>query len=128
MTECYRYAVDTYAQMTEDEKAKISLELLYNAICYYHGEAEEIVQELLRMDQATLSKFEASLATTRQQVKKMHQAALAAMSALRQSVFASQDVEDIRNCICLSRLPLERQAAHLDFPYHLLGDPLTKRC
>ena len=55
MTECYRYAVDTYAQMTEDEKAKISLELLYNAICYYHGEAEEIVQELLRMDQETLS-------------------------------------------------------------------------
>ena len=37
MTECYRYAVDTYAQMPEDEKAKISLELLYNAICYYHG-------------------------------------------------------------------------------------------
>lgn len=70
MTECYRYAVDTYAQMTEDEKAKISLELLYNAICYYHGEAEEIVQELLRMDQETLSKFEASLAATRQQVKK----------------------------------------------------------
>ena len=32
MTECYRYAVGTYAQMTEDEKAKISLEVIYNAI------------------------------------------------------------------------------------------------
>ncbi|EDM98107.1 hypothetical protein BACCAP_03986 [Pseudoflavonifractor capillosus ATCC 29799] len=107
MTECYRYAVDTYAQMTEDEKAKISLELLYNAICYYHGEAEEIVQELLRMDQETLSKFEASLAATRQQVKKMHQAALAAMSALRQSVFASGDVEDILFYRIANNLPIE---------------------
>lgn len=49
MTECYRYAVDTYEQMTDEAKSKISLELLYNAICYYHGDAEGIVQELLRM-------------------------------------------------------------------------------
>lgn len=40
MTECYRYAVDTYAQMTDAAKAKISLDLLYNAICYYHGDAK----------------------------------------------------------------------------------------
>ena len=107
MTECYRYAVDTYEQMTDEAKSKISLELLYNAICYYHGEADEIVQELLRMDQATLSKFEASLAATRQQVKKMHQAALAAMSALRQSVFASGDVEDILFYRIANNLPIE---------------------
>ena len=42
MTECYRYAVDTYEQMTDEAKSKISLELLYNAICYYHGDAEGI--------------------------------------------------------------------------------------
>ena len=95
MTECYRYAVDTYAQMTEDEKAKISLDLLYNAICYFHGDAKEIVQKLLHMDQATLSKFGDSLTATRQQVKKMHKATLAAMPALNQSAFASGDVEDI---------------------------------
>ena len=81
MTECYRYAVDTYAQMTEDEKAKISLELLYNAICYYHGDAEEIVQKLLRMDQPALSKLGKSLADMRRHVKKLHQATLAAMPA-----------------------------------------------
>ena len=107
MTECYRYAVDTYEQMTDEAKSKISLELLYNDICYYHGDAEGIVQELLRMDQATLNKFEASLATTRQQVKKMHQAALAAMSALRQSVFASGDVEDILFYRIANNLPIE---------------------
>ena len=107
MTECYRYAVDTYEQMTDEAKSKISLELLYNAICYYHGEADEIAQELLRMDQATLSKFEASLATTRQQVKKMHQAALAAMSALRQSAFASGDVEDILFYRIANGLPIK---------------------
>ena len=95
MTECYRYALDTYEQMTDAEKAKISLDLLYNAICYFHGDAKEIVQKLLHMDQATLSKFEASLTATRQQVKKMHKAALAAMPALSQSAFASRDVEDI---------------------------------
>lgn len=95
MTECYRYALDTYEQMTDAEKAKISLELLYNAICYFHGDAKEIVQKLLHMDQATLSKFGASLTATRQQVKKMHQAALAAMPALSKSAFASRDVEDI---------------------------------
>lgn len=43
----------------------------------------------------TLNQFADSLAETRQHVKQMHQAALAAMSALRQSVFASGDVEDI---------------------------------
>lgn len=95
MTECYRYALDTYEQMTDAEKAKISLDLLYNAICYFHGDAKEIVQKLLHMDQATLSKFGASLTATRQQVKKMHQAALAAMPALSKSAFASRDVEDI---------------------------------
>lgn len=95
MTECYRYALDTYEQMTDAEKAKISLDLLYNAICYFHGDAKEIVQKLLHMDQATLSKFGASLTATRQQVKKMHKAALAAMPALSQSAFASRDVEDI---------------------------------
>lgn len=95
MTECYRYALDTYEQMTDAEKAKISLDLLYNAIYYFHGDAKEIVQKLLHMDQATLSKFGASLTATRQQVKKMHKAALAAMPALSQSAFASRDVEDI---------------------------------
>ena len=102
MTECYRYAVDTYEQMTGDEKAKISLELLYNAICYFHGDAK-----LLHMDQMTLNQFADSLATTRQQVKKMHQAALAAMSALRQSVFASGDVEDILFYRIANNLPIE---------------------
>ena len=95
MTECYRYAVDTYEQMTDAEKAKISLELLYNAICYYHGDAEEIVQKLLHMDQMTLNQFADSLAATRQHVSQMHQAALAAMPALSQSAFASRDIEDI---------------------------------
>lgn len=107
MTECYRYAVDTYEQMTGDEKAKISLELLYNAICYFHGDTKEIVQKLLHMDQMTLNQFADSLATTRQQVKKMHQAALAAMSALRQSVFASGDVEDILFYRIANNLPIE---------------------
>lgn len=95
MTECYRYAMDTYEQMNDDEKAKISLELLYNAICYYHGDASEIVQKLFRMDQATLSKFAATLAATRQQVKQMHKATLAAMPASGRSIFASHEVEDI---------------------------------
>lgn len=95
MTECYRYAVDTYAQMTEDEKAKISLDLLYNAICYFHGDAKEIVQKLLRMDQTTRIKFGATLAATRQKVKQMHKATLAAMPASGRSIFASPEVEDI---------------------------------
>lgn len=107
MTECYRYALDTYEQMTDAEKAKISLELLYNAICYFHGDALEIVQKLLHMDQATLSKFGASLTATRQQVKKMHQAALAAMPSLRQSAFASGDVEDILFFRIANGLPIE---------------------
>ena len=95
MTECYRYAMDTYEQMTDDAKAKISLDLLYNAICYYHGDASEIVQKLLRMDQATLNKFGATLAATRQQVKQMHKATLAAMPASGRSIFATGEVEDI---------------------------------
>lgn len=95
MTECYRYAVDTYERMDNDAKAKISLELLYNAICYYHGEAEEIVQKLLRMDQATLSKFGATLAKTRQKVKQMHKATLAAMPASARLTFGSPEIEDI---------------------------------
>lgn len=107
MTECYRYAVDTYEQMTDAEKAKISLDLLYNAICYFHGDALEIVQKLLHMDQATLSKFGASLTATRQQVKKMHKAALAAMPALSQSAFASRDVEDILFYRIANGLPIE---------------------
>lgn len=95
MTECYRYAVDTYAQMTEDEKTKISLELLYNAICYYHGDASEIVQKLIHMDQLTLSKLEKSLTDMRKRVKKLHQATLAAMPASGRSMFATGEVEDI---------------------------------
>lgn len=95
MTECYRYAVDTYEQMADEAKDKIPLDLLYNAICYYHGDADEIVQKLLDMNQATLSEFGESLASTRQHVKQIHQAALAAMPALGQSAFANGDVEDI---------------------------------
>ncbi len=95
MTECYRYAVDVYEKMTDAEKAKISLELLYNAICYYHGDASEIVQKLIHMDQATLSKFGATLAATRRQVKQMHKATLSAMPASGRSIFASPEVEDI---------------------------------
>ena len=107
MTECYRYAMDTYEQMTDEAKSKISLELLYNAICYYHRDATEIVQKLIHMDQMTLNQFADSLAATRQQVKQMHQAALAAMSALRQSVFASQDVEDILFYRIANGLPIK---------------------
>ncbi|MBM6927545.1 hypothetical protein [Pseudoflavonifractor phocaeensis] len=95
MTECYRYAMDTYEQMNDDEKAKISLDLLYNAICYYHDDAEEIVQKLLCMDQPALSKLEKSLADMRKRVKKLHQATLAAMPASGRSIFATPEVEDI---------------------------------
>lgn len=95
MTECYRYAVDAYEQMTDAEKAKISLELLYNAICYYHGDASEIVQKLLHMDQATRSKFGATLAATRRQVKQMHKATLAAMPVSARLTFGSPEIEDI---------------------------------
>ena len=81
--------------MTEDEKAKISLELLYNAICYYHGDAEEIVQKLLRMDQPALSKLGKSLADMRRHVKKLHKATLAAMPASARLTFGSPEIEDI---------------------------------
>ena len=79
----------------EDEKAKISLELLYNAICYYHGDAEEIVQKLLRMDQPALSKLGKSLADMRRHVKKLHKATLAAMPASARLTFGSPEIEDI---------------------------------
>lgn len=95
MTECYRYAVDTYAQMTDAAKAKISLDLLYNAICYYHGDAEEIVQKLLHMDQMALTKLEKTLADTRKHVKKLHQATLDAMPASARLTFGSPEIEDI---------------------------------
>ena len=95
MTECYRYAMDTYEQMNDDEKAKISLELLYNAICYYHGDASEIVQKLIHMDQPTLAKLEKSLTDMRRHVKKLHKAALSAMPASGWSIFATGEVEDI---------------------------------
>ena len=95
MTECYRYAMDTYEQMNDDEKAKISLELLYNAICYYHGDASEIVQKLIHMDQPTLAKLGKSLADMRRHVKKLHKATLAAMPASGRSMFATGEVEDI---------------------------------
>ena len=95
MPECYRYAMDTYEQMTDDAKAKISLELLYNAICYYHGDAEEIVQKLLRMAQPALSKLGKSLADMRRHVKKLHKATLAAMPASARLTFGSPEIEDI---------------------------------
>ena len=95
MTECYRYAMDTYEQMDNDAKAKISLELLYNAICYYHGDASEIVQKLLCMDQPALAKLEKSLADMRRHVKKLHQATLAAMPASARLTFGSPEIEDI---------------------------------
>ena len=95
MTECYRYAMDTYEQMTDDAKAKISLELLYNAICYYHGDATEIVQKLLHMDQPALAKLEKSLADMRKYVKKLHHATLDTMPASGRAIFATGEVEDI---------------------------------
>ncbi len=95
MTECYRYAMDTYEQMTDEAKSKISLELLYNAICYYHGDAEEIVQKLLHMDQPALAKLEKSLADMRRRVKKLHHATLHAMPASARLTFGSPEIEDI---------------------------------
>ena len=95
MTECYRYAVDVYEKMTDAEKAKISLELLYNAICYYHGDASEIAQKLIHMDQPTLAKLEKFLADMRRHVKKLHKATLAAMPASARLTFGSPEIEDI---------------------------------
>ncbi len=76
-------------------------------ICYFHGDALEIVQKLLQMDQMTLNQFADSLAATRQHVSQMHQAALAAMPSLRQSAFASGDVEDILFFRIANGLPIE---------------------
>ena len=95
MTECYRYAVDTYEQMTDEAKSKISLELLYNAICYYHRDATEIVQKLIHMDQPALAKLEKSLADMRKHVKKLHHATLDAMPASGRASFETEEVEDI---------------------------------
>ena len=64
-------------------------------------------KKLLHMDQVTLNQFADSLAATRQHVKQMHQAALAAMPALNQSAFASGDVEDILFFRIANGLPIE---------------------
>ena len=93
--------------MTGDEKAKISLELLYNAICYFHGDAKEIVQKLLHMDQMTLNQFADSYSYDEAASQKDAPGCIGCMSALRQSVFASGDVEDILFYRIANNLPIE---------------------
>lgn len=76
--------------MSDEAKGKISLDLLYNAICYYHGDADEIVQKLLHMNQATLSEFGASLAATRQRVKQIIYGTSVASGCCRRAVLSHE--------------------------------------
>lgn len=90
----YQFSCEFYDSLTKKQKEKISVEMLYNAICHFHDMGErEIVKFLMKLSEEEYSSLEKSFMTIRQSVKDMLEKITENGSF--DDIFKSGDIEDI---------------------------------
>ena len=90
----YQFSCELYDSLTNKQKEKISVEMLYNAICHFHDmEEREMVEFLMNLPEEEYGSLEKSFTTIRQSVKGMVEEI--AESGSFDNIFKSGDVEDI---------------------------------
>ena len=90
----YQFSCDFYDSLTKKQKERISVEMLYNAICHFHDMGErEIVKFLMKLSEEEYSSLEKSFTTIRQSVRDMVEKITASGSF--DDIFKSGDIEDI---------------------------------
>ena len=90
----YQFSCEFYDSLEKDQKERISVEMLYNAICHFHDMGEqEIVKFLMGLSEEDCSSLEKSFRTIRQSVKEMMKEITENGSF--DNIFQSGDVEDI---------------------------------
>lgn len=90
----YQFSCKFYDSLGEKQKERISVEMLYNAICHFHNMGEqEIVEFLMELPEDEYSSLEKNFRTIRQLVKEMQEEITGSGSF--DDIFKSGDVEDI---------------------------------
>lgn len=102
----YQFSCEYYDSLTKKQKEKISVEMLYNAICHFHDMGEqEIVKFLMALPKEEYSCLEKSFRTIRQSVKEMMEEVTEGSSF--DDIFKSGDIEDILFYQVSNNLPIE---------------------
>ena len=90
----YQFSCELYDSLTKKQKEKISVEMLYNAICHFHDmEEREIVEFLMNLQEEEYDRLEKSFRAIRQSVKDMVKEITGNGSF--DDIFKSGDTEDI---------------------------------
>lgn len=90
----YQFSCEFYNSLTKKQKERISVEMLYNAICHFHDMGEwEIVEFLMGLPEEEYSSLEKNFRTIRQSVKEMMEEIIESGSF--DDIFKSGDIEDI---------------------------------
>lgn len=102
----YQFSCEYYDSLTKKQKERISVEMLYNAICHFHDMGEqEIVKFLMELPEEEYSSLEKSFRTIRRSVKEMVEEIKG--GSFFDDIFKSGDIEDILFYQVSNDLPIE---------------------
>lgn len=94
MSEVYTWAEDAYKKLSDTQKEVISLEFLYNAMCFYHLDWEKVVDIIMKFTPESRATLESSLCTIRLQAQDLISSLKADNSQIPVE-FIDKDAEDI---------------------------------
>ncbi len=90
----YQFSCEYYDSLAKEQKERISVEMLYNAICHFRDMGEqEIVKFLMELPEEEYSSLEKNFRTIRRTVKEMVEEITEGGSF--DDIFKSGDIEDI---------------------------------
>lgn len=90
----YQFSCEFHDSLTKKQKERISVEMLYNAICHFHDMEEQgIVEFLMNLSEEKYGNLEKSFRAIRQSVKEMMEEITESGSF--DDIFKSGDIEDI---------------------------------
>lgn len=90
----YQFSYEFYDSLTDKQKERISVEMLYNTICHFHSMGEqEIVGFLMGLPEEEFSSLEKNFRTIRKSVREMQKEITG--NGFFDDRFKSRDIEDI---------------------------------
>lgn len=90
----YQFSCELYDSLTDKQKERISVEMLYNTICHFHNIGEqEIVDFLMELPEEEFCSLEKNFRTIRRSVREMQEEIT--RSDFFDDRFKSRDIEDI---------------------------------
>lgn len=93
MTKAQEQAHKLITKMNHKNKDKITEEFLYNAICYFEMESEDVVKLLSKMPKEKCDELATALADAREDVKEILKKSLE--SGDFSEIFHDKEIEDI---------------------------------